>query len=387
MTRRIALLVGAVVLTGCSPGAREAAEFQGNWTSESWGTHLSISGGTAEVFEFTDLHCYPVAAGGVRGIGEVIERDDTRLVLRDSGRLLVFEQIEFLPEECIGPVDGDPASSFDILVRTIESHHAPGVDAAWPERVASLRPDPDADEDALYEAVTALLDPLDHPDVRLAASGRAVWRSVDVESPGLVEGTLSGDGGIVRASLGDGVEYVGFSRLGAFAADAEDSTRIASRAIDDAATASVMVIDLRAADGGAVAEAQAIASRFVPDERVIVRYEANWSGGTVPAGELSVRPLELGTYSGRVFVLIGPATTGPPELLAAALQGLDGVTLVGTTTAGSAAPRMVRRLPNDWAVGLANLVATSSDGSDLTGGVVPDVVADDALQAALDLAG
>ena len=108
MTRRIALLVGAVVLTGCSPGAREAAEFEGNWTSDVWGTHLSISGGTAEVFEFTDVHCSAVAAGGVRGIGEVIERDGYTLQLRDSGRLLEFDQIEFLPEACIEPEDDDP---------------------------------------------------------------------------------------------------------------------------------------------------------------------------------------------------------------------------------------------------------------------------------------
>ena len=115
MSRRAALLVGAVVLAGCAPGAREAAEFQGNWTSESWGTHLAISGGTAEVFEFTDLHCYSVAAGGVRGIGEVIERDDTTLVLQDSGRLLEFDQIEFLPEPSEWMMLGSGVSMLGLL--------------------------------------------------------------------------------------------------------------------------------------------------------------------------------------------------------------------------------------------------------------------------------
>jgi hypothetical protein len=374
------LLSSAVVLvallSACTPGAKEAQEFAGNWKSETWGSYLTITGGSAQVFEFTDVHCFEVGGGGVRGIDDVLELDGERLVLSDAGRSVIFDRIEFIPTECVAEVVGDPGSTFDVAVSTIERHHAAGTDSEWDQRVAELRPPADADDEAVFAAITGLLGPLAHPDVRVASPDRDIWRSVTAPSVELLEGRLEGFDGIVSAFPAEGVAYLGFLRMGGFGEDEENSAREISSIIDRAVASDTVILDLRAADGGSVTDAMIIASRFVTDERVVASFEATGPFGTENAGVTGVRPLQVGTFEGTVYVLIGPGTAGAAELLAQAMSQVPGSVLVGTNTAGAAAPRMVRQLPNGWVIGLANLAVASADGSDLSGGVVPLIESD-----------
>ncbi len=389
MSRRLAV-AGAVVgvlFIACNPGARQAEPFQGNWRSDAWGTYLSVNGGSVEIFEFSAVHCFSVASGGARGVGEVLSMEGEVLVLADTGRTVRFERTEFLPEECIEPVGDDPTASFRVLAATFEEHFLPGVDASWPDRVEAFRPPVGASDDSLLDALTSLLGPLDRLDVRLSAGGE-VWaaaRATPVEFP---EVDVLGRGGILTGSLGDGIAYLGFRRLGEFADDADGSQRVVADAIDAAVAATnSLILDLRGSDGGAIDHAMLIASRFLPTERLIARLAARGAAGFVPAGEVMVRPLPTGTFEGTTAVLVGPGTIGVAELLAAALRGVDGVTIVGQRTAGSAGPAMVRFLPNGWSVGLPNLEVTLSDGTDLANGVRPDVLAADALATALEILG
>ena len=389
MSRRLAV-AGAVVgvlFIACNPGAREAEPFQGNWQSEAWGTYLSVDGGSIEIFEFSAVHCFSVASGGARGVGEVLSMENEVLVLEDAGRTVRFEQTEFLPEECIDPVASDPVATFQVLAATFEEHYLPGVDAGWADRVEASRPPAGVSDDSLLDALTLLLDPLDGLDVRLSAEGE-VWaaaRAAPIDFPNF---ELSGRGGILTGSVGDGITYLAFRRLGEFADDADGSQRAAAHAIDAAVAAgNSLVLDLRGSDGGAIDHAMLIASRFVATENLIARLAARGATSFVPAGDVTVRPLPTGTFEGTTAVLVGPGTIGVAELLAAALQGTDGVTIVGQRTAGSAGPVMVRFLPNGWSVGLPNLRVTLSDGTDLANGVQPDILAEDALATALEILG
>jgi C-terminal processing protease CtpA/Prc len=166
-------------------------------------------------------------------------------------------------------------------------------------------------------------------------------------------------------------------------ADEEASHKAATAAIDAAASADAMIIDLRWCDGGSPDLAMLLASRFVPEDRIVARFDALGPGGVAEAGEITVSPLPIGTYTGRVVVLIGPETVGACELLALALETIDDGTLVGAATAGAPGPRMVRQLPNGWAMAVTNLVERSGAGARIT----PDVLSTDPVATALELVG
>jgi len=383
------LVVGllGVLLVSCNPGAREAEPFQGNWVSEAWGTYLSISGGSVEIFEYSSAQCFSVASGSTRGIAEVLALDSEELLLTDSGRTVRFERLEFLPEACLAEIDDDPISTFDALAATLEERYVRGVDDAWSTRVETVRPDTDADEEALFDAMTELLAPLGRSDVRLAAGGET-WAAESPDQVVFPEAAAFGDGGLLRGSVGEGISYLAFLRLSAFADDLEESQRRAVDAVDLAlAGADRLILDLRGSDGGTIDHAMLIASRFVPSARVVAQLSVRGPTGLSPAGEVAVNPLPTGTFAGRVVVLVGPGTIGVAELLVAAIGDLDGVTVIGQPTAGSAGPGMVRFLPNGWSVGFPNLQVTLGDGSELVSGVMPDFISVDPLLVAVEMLG
>lgn len=383
------IIVGllGIFLGSCNPGAREAEPFQGNWGSEAWGTYLSISGGTVEIFEYSSAQCFSVASGGTRGIAEVLAFDGEELLLTDAGRTIRLDRLEFLPEDCRAEVDDDPASTFDVLAATLEEHYVRGVDDGWSRRVETARPDAAADEEALFAAMTELLAPLGRSDVRLAAGGET-WTADPPEQVVFPEAEASGDGGLLRGSVGEGVSYLAFLRLSAFADDLEESQRRAVDAVDlTLAGADRLILDLRGSDGGSIDHAMLIASRFVSIARVVAQLSARGPTGLDQAGEVTVNPLPTGAFAGQVAVLVGPGTIGVAELLVVALDGVDGVTVIGHPTAGSAGPGMVRFLPNGWSVGFPNLQVTLGDGSELVGGVRPDLISVDPLLTAVEMLG
>ena len=389
MNRHLAV-VGALLgflLVACNPGARDAEPFQGNWQSVTWGTYLSVDGGSIEIFEYSAVHCFSIASGGARGVVDVLSLEGENLVLTDAGRTVRFDRIDFLPDTCIGPVADDPVATFEVLAATIEAHYSPGVDQDWTHRVEALRPKVDVSDDVLFEAITSLLEPLGRPDVRLAARGEA-WVAAPADPIQFPEAEALGRGGILSGSLGDGIAYLAFRRFGDLAGDSDGSQRAAADVIDSAvAGANSLVLDLRASNGGSIDHAMLVASRIIPTDRVVAALSARGPDRFSAAGDVTVRPLPTGTFRGRVAVLVGPGTVGVAELLAAALAGGDGVTIIGQPTAGSPGPGMVRFLPNGWSVGLPNLTATLADGTDLADGVLPDVLAGDALAGALDILG
>jgi hypothetical protein len=388
MSRRLAVgALLAALLVSCNPGAREAEPFEGSWQSEAWGMYLSISGGSVEIFEYSSAQCFSVASGGTRGIAEVLAFEGEELLLIDGGRTVRFDRFEFLPEECLAEINDDPVSTFEALVATIEERYVRGVDAGWSTRVEASRPDADADDEALLGAMIELLAPLHRPDVRLAGGGET-WVANPPDQVIFPEAEAFGEGGLLGGSVGDGVSYLAFLRLSAFADDLEESQRLAAEAVDLAlAGGEGLILDLRGSDGGSIDHAMLIASRFVPTARVVAHLSARSPAGLAAAGEVTVRPLPTGIFAGRVAVLVGPGTIGVGELLVEAIAGVDGVTVIGQPTAGSPGPGMVRFLPNGWSVGFPNLEATSGDGTAVLGGITPDLISADPLSAALQMLG
>jgi hypothetical protein len=383
--RSAAAVAAAFLLAACSPGAREAQPFAGVWESREFGVYLDVHGGSADIYEFSPVHCARVYGGVVRGIADVLSFDGATLLFSDSGRVIRLTDVGVLPADCAEDYwTDDGGRVLDVVAATMATLYGRTLDASWQERVdaAGAAVAGRVDDASVFAALTGLLDPLDDPGVRLAVDDPAIWDGVwasgsgpfagrtPYEPPGLTDAALVGDGGIVTGSIGD-VGYVGVSRLGAFGADDAGSQIALADALDGVlADSAAVILDLRAASSGRTVEAMEIASRFVPEARVV----ATQTMGGVPAGDVTVEPVVGGPFPGGVVVLIGPGTAGAAEMLVLALRGLPGVTIVGEPTAGSPTPPLARTLPNGWSLGVPALDLVGSDGTSWMGNPIrPDV--------------
>ena len=372
------MVVALALVAGCDPGEREARPYAGRWESEGFGLFLDVHGGDIDVYEHSSVHCLQVATGSARGISDVMALEGPRLVLRDGGRVVVFEEVEALPVRCAGSPDAGPAGVFAAAVATIAENGYPPPDDAWREDVAGLAATlgVGTGDDDLHAALVSALSLIGDPEFRLAAGGvLPAWPEPPDVASRLEEVWDSVWGG--RALTGEaapGVAYLAFLRL---VVGGEGEQRDLAAALDEAlAGADAVVVDLRAASGGVEEAALQVATRFVTARRVVARLEARRGDGVVPAGELSVTPLPTGTFAGDVVVLVGPDTSGPGELLARILADLPGVTIVGEATAGSPREPLVRALPNGWSLGVPNLEVTGPDGTPWVGNpLVPDIMA------------
>jgi hypothetical protein len=381
MRRAAGLLAASLVLASCNPGALEATPYEGIWQSDGWGTFLLI-GGDVEFFEHTAEHCLSLGTVGARGIADSLEFEGDRLVLRNADREIRFDRIDVLPMSCADAgTSDDPELALTVLAATVEEHFVDHLDPGWDDRRADLTARAAAGEN-LLGLVVELLGPLDG-SVRVT-TGQTLWPEPPV--PARPAGYDLGDVGAYAVGEIDGVGFLSLARTGPFDADPDESERITGRIVDEAARFGAVIIDLRASSGGSLTEALLIATRFVPDERIVASMQARAGDRMVPAGELRVTPVPTGTFAGDVFVLVGPETRGPGELLAHVLGELDRVTILGSPTAGDPGPPLIRYLPNVWSISVPNLEVTGPDGVVL-GSVEPDVLTDDPLDEALRRAG
>lgn len=405
MRALVAACVAVLALASCGPSTAEAEPFEGQWRSIGFGGYITISQGAVEVYEYGDDHCVRVAESGSRGIAEVLTLEgDDELVLREAGRIVRYERSD-LPDGCVIPeefYDDDAPSSLGIVVEAMEDHYAGSLDDGWAARAAVLGDGLTAGSppSEAFEAITALLDPLDDPQVRLSVQEpqqgvpEGVWRSAAApvadrlaaaalagEHLLSVEGT-EGDGAMVAGLAADGVGYLAVTTLepfaGGVARTGEAMARVVDGLIESSGPETRLVLDLRANDGGVEGLGMILASRFVQEETLVASRRAR-VGGTddfVDAGSIVVRPAPTGVFPGELAVLVGPGTSGAAELLVLALRQVPGVTFVGEPTAGSPSPILARALPVGWSLGLPNQRTEDASGTSFDGiGVPPDVSA------------
>jgi len=379
--------MAAVLLTGCAPGVREAQPFDGIWASDGFAVYLDVHGGNADIYEHSPAHCALVYGGSARGISDVLSLDQGRLVLDDSGRVIHFDPIAALPGGCADDFASDDAARITAVASaTMEELYRPALDPAWTGRLEGVMPGLAGiiDPAATFAALVSLLAPLDDPGVRLAVDDSSIWDGVwsagggpfagrePYFPPGLETSAVTGDDGIVTGSFG-AAGYFGLARLGAFAGDDEGSQRVLAAELDAVlAESASVIVDLRASSSGRAVEGMLVASRFVPDERLV----ATQMSGATAAGDVTVSPMVGGPFAGRVVVLVGPGTAGAAEMLVLALRDLPGVTVVGEATAGSPTPPLARTLPNGWLLGVPTLDLVTPDGASWSGvPIAPGVMA------------
>lgn len=180
---------------------------------------------------------------------------------------------------------------------------------------------------------------------------------------------------------------IGYLKLYAVAVDADQDVQ---RALEDFARqgAAGWVLDVRNNPGGAIDTMARIASRFVPDERPLLRASAR--GGV--ERDLRSDPRLAFAPARPLAILINGGTGSAAEMLAAGLQDAGAGRLFGQVTVGCVAIADVFDLADGSALAITTRAVVSPRRRPLNGvGVAPDEVvpadpsgaADPALAAAL----
>jgi len=345
MRRLLLGLALAVLAAGCGGApVTEGEAFAGRWQSIGFGTYLVIGSSDVDLYEHTSISCGKVLEGSAEGISAVASIVDGQLVIDDGGRIVRYDPVEELPAGCEDPFPSeDPVETFAVLGATMVDHYAflDERDPDFADRHAEIatRLTSASTDQELFEAVTEVLRPLADPQVRLIVNNDAilpdgrVWAAVETPTvvsqlrvriqtaTGLSDFDIVEGGPVVTGLLPGGAGYIGLTSFAWLDEEPEEAERMLARALDGLLSklgdAPGLVIDVRANPGGFRDQALLIASRFVPEERVVVRHEAR-VGGTddyVDAGSATVTPMPTGVYQDPVVVLIGPGTVGAAELL------------------------------------------------------------------------
>ena len=146
-----------------------------------------------------------------------------------------------------------------------------------------------------------------------------------------------------------------------------------------------LVLDLRDSSSGSVSEAVSTANLFLSSGTI-----ATLRGQTVPTKEFAADPQKT-VWSGPVTVLLSARTSGPAEILAAALAQDRAVPTIGERTFGSASEQSIIALEDGGALILTTALYHDPAGKTINdGGVKPSVemanVVDDFGDAGSDTA-
>lgn len=336
---------------------------------------------------------------------------DTLTVRRGISRYVWQRQPE-LPAACRNAAPpADARRLFDILWTTFDEHYAffaeRGVD--W-SLARSAAPPKDADDEALFAALSQALSPLRDLHVRVQAgerrfvSGRPPGPAADPD--GLVPRHVHlvpalkrflHDGSVVEGlrstandqlwwgRIGADIGYIALPSLWEFSGrtdtDQDRESAAADAAMDEALAAlreaRGIVLDLRVNSGGSDAVGLAIAGRLADRARVAFTKQARLGSGLTAPYEVMVQPSARERFDSArpVVVLTSGLTASAAEVMVLALRVLPNVTVLGQRTLGVFSDTLYRRLPNGWEFTVSNEVYRAPDGSLFEGvGIPPQVV-------------
>jgi carboxyl-terminal processing protease len=167
--------------------------------------------------------------------------------------------------------------------------------------------------------------------------------------------------------LGDGVGYV---RIAAFGKRTAELVRTQSAGLVKTG-ATKLVLDIRNSAAGDLAEGAAVARLFVPSGTITIRESR-------AAGQQKIEAAKAdGSITVPIAVLVDNGTSGPAEILAAAIAGQKRGELIGEHTVGRAGTQELIKLPD--ASGLlitSSRYLTPAGVSIQSKGLAPDVVVD-----------
>jgi carboxyl-terminal processing protease len=136
---------------------------------------------------------------------------------------------------------------------------------------------------------------------------------------------------------------IGYIKLDRFGTNAGEEMRAAITELKSHGRLGGLVLDLRGNPGGLLESAVDVASKFVPSGSVIVT-----TRGRDSSEERTYRSIEEPIASGiPLVVMVDGGTASAAEIVAGAIQDLDGGIILGEQSFGKGLVQSVRRLPHD----------------------------------------
>ena len=179
-------------------------------------------------------------------------------------------------------------------------------------------------------------------------------------------------------------DSVGYVRLSTFTSHASDELEEAVESLLQRGATS-LVLDLRGNTGGLFEEGVKSAGLFLPRGLVVASLAGRGGAAPQPHSSRNSRWPSL-----PLAVLVDGNTASSAEVMAAALRDYDRALLVGTTTYGKGVVQRVVTLSKDLSVRLTtarwltpkgiSLDRRTGNGALATGGLLPDVLLDDAAR-------
>ncbi len=307
-----------------------------------------------------------------------------------------------------GPEDRTPAQVYEELWEVFQHRYAPfeerGVD--WVAARERHRPAPDADEDAVYAAATALLSELDDGHVTLVAPNRPAFvaKRIFRERTHQLELDLA----IVRGRMVQGPFRTGAATFGVLDGEIgyvhvnhwEDPLPELGRVLDLLRDRRGVIVDLRHNWGGDFRNGFLLAERFADRERLAFRTFTKTGPGPRELGQKVdwfIEPRGEYQITTPTIVLVNRLTNSAAERTLMALQVMPHVTVVGSPTAGNHGEKVGGELSNGWRYSVVPQIVEDPSGRSFEGpGIAPHVRVDNTadevaagvdrqLDAALDL--
>lgn len=393
--------------------AREPLDLDpGVWVSRGYGYALDTRTELWRLYEYSDVHCINALAGPPASFSTIvvdaeIEGGTARLTTDGSVAPITFDRQDALPASCADggdPIIGDEAygfdaaALFDVAWQAFDEHYAffelreIDVDALHAEALAVLGDAPD--EDALYDAIVAVMAPLNDGHVALSA-GRREFASKPFLVEELLREAFDAEGGEgdfeayleqqLIAWVGAVSEYLDGGLSGAIgefawgrladpdvaylqvlsfglASDAAMADAI-DAAIAEVGDAEAMIVDIRINGGGSDTQSLAMASRFAAERTLAFTKQARDGDGWTEPFEVYVEPHDGPRFEGPVVVMVSGSTVSAAEIFTLAMRELPNVTVVGQPTSGELSDILSRTLHNGWSIGLSNERYLAPDGT------------------------
>jgi len=413
----------------------------GLWRSLGYGWVLQVQSGIAKMMEETNISCIDITSSGViEFFVEDVQQEGDNLIMTlfeslvDSG--YVFEPYNSAGSAagaCIDsnngrltltPVVGeanytrDPLFDFDVVDATFAENYAffelRGIDwnASTAEARASLTSE--STDDELFDALVAVLDPLDDSHVFLFSNTSKfgskphqvvemlteeyeqhdeiedyetyemtqLFRWLDQIMGGYMDEPLQSDQeGIFfwgRFKDDDNATNVGYMNLlGFYPLDVDAFSEQLDTAFEELADTNAIVFDVRFNGGGSDTVGLLVASHFVSDEPVFAFSKRAVDGdGFTESLDVYIEPGDAAyRYDGDVVLIVSGSTVSAAEVFALSMKQLPQVTTLGRNTAGAFSDMLNRILPNGWKFSLSNEVYSDPDGTiyEKTG-ITPDIL-------------
>jgi carboxyl-terminal processing protease len=398
---------------------------EGNWQAPGYGLAVAATAEEISLYEVTDVSCIrtiygpPGVLDGLLREVEQPDSDELEVYPRNSFGPYSLKRVSELPDACADggtPVVGQPAYEpdprfvFDVFAETFAERYAffelHGVD--WTALVKEQRSGIDAEttDEALFEALSELIGPLQDGHVTLQAGDlSATSRQMDGIVMLAQEFEASGAPGDVGTYISEQIarilevtdsylspptggddsplswgmlrKDVAYLRVVDFALPETALLQLTAglgELLTSIADIPNLVLDVRTNGGGNDTAALAVAAYFADDRRAVLKKSA-WDGNReTDARTIYVDPAST-VYPGRVLLMVGPNTASAAETFSMIMRELPRVTVVGHTTMGIFSDELRRSLPNGWAFTLSNEIYRTVDGTLVEGvGIPPDVV-------------